>query len=110
MNKQREKHTFAECREALERCLGRPVPPETKNSGGQYENFREGWARDVMGTSQERVHYFVRQDFAKAKSLCGVASDVRWMYGPGNYEKCAHCRRALKVRQKYHNNPTRGRA
>lgn len=62
-------------------------------SGGQIENFREGWAHNIMG-SGHTAHYYKRNRFDNAVALCGKWVEVRWVYGPGNYPRCKSCQRA----------------
>jgi hypothetical protein len=81
--------------------LGLPTDTPCMVSGGQFENFRKGWAHNIMGASPSKVaHWFVRNGFDGAESLCGVFVAVRWVYGPGNYPKCAHCIRIMSRRIK----------
>lgn len=65
-------------------------------SGGQIENFREGWALNIMGG--DTAHYYRRNRFDNAVALCGKWVEVRWIYGPGNYPHCKSCERAAKAR------------
>lgn len=75
----------------LNACMGLPIDSATLVSGGQFENFREGWAHYIMGDCL-RSHYFIRGDFQKARPVCGGrARLVRWLYGPGNYKRCLLC-------------------
>jgi hypothetical protein len=64
-------------------------------SGTQIENFREGWAKFIMGKSTVG-HYFERSKLntAYAESLCNETVSVRWLYGLGNYPKCKKCLKA----------------
>lgn len=63
-------------------------------SGGMIENFRRGWAHNLMGGGQ-MAHYYRRSNFEAARSLCGKSiSDARWIYGAGNYPRCRPCQRA----------------
>ena len=97
MNKQREKPGISP--QELGALTGRD-PAGIRVSGGQFENFREGWAKYTMGKT-EKVHYFVRIGFDEARSFCGNIAPVRWLYGPGNYERCSNCQRmANKLRKK----------
>lgn len=78
--------------EQLVVCFGHapgsvPLP---KVSGGQFENFRKGWAHAVFANSLAS-HWFVRDGFDKARALCGAQAQVRWLYGPGNYPRCGNC-------------------
>lgn len=59
-------------------------------SGGQIENFREGWALDIM-SGQKRAHYFKRDGFEASKALCGARGKARWIYGAGNFPHCQAC-------------------
>lgn len=68
-------------------------------SGGQFVNFRRGWAHQVMSSSKV-AHWFVRDGFDQTESLCGQQANVRWMYGPGNYPRCQHCIRVMSRRRK----------
>jgi hypothetical protein len=64
-------------------------------SGGQIENFREGWARNIF-TSGKTVHYYKRVGFASAKSACLLSTaEVRWLYGRGNYPECKRCAKLI---------------
>lgn len=65
-------------------------------SGGQIEGFREGWALNIMGG--ETAHYYRRNRFDIAAALCGKWSEVRWIYGPGNYPRCKTCERTARKR------------
>lgn len=96
---QRAKHTAAEVRAKLEALFERPLLPDAKVSGGQFENFRAGWAKHIM--SDTKVHFFKRDGFDKAKALCGFIGDVRWLYEPGNHDKCFYCRRRLGLVKTY---------
>lgn len=70
---------------------GLPHHPENYVSGGQIENFREGWAKHVFSSGGPIVHYFRRDGFDAALSLCRTLAPVRWLYGPGNIPKCKRC-------------------
>lgn len=77
----------------LEATLGqRP----TYASGGQIENFREGWAHNIMGSGQIS-HYYRRNSFDIAVAACGKFVEVRWIYGAGNYPKCKTCQRDKRI-------------
>lgn len=65
-----------------------------KVSGGQYMNFRKGWAKNSMAGGSV-AHWFTRDEFAQAEALCGASSLVRWLYGPGNYPRCSTCIRIM---------------
>lgn len=84
-------------------CVG--LPPEaaatTKVSGGQFENFLRGWAKEIMYTDSHAAHWFTRDGFAGAISLCGMNVAVRFLHGPGNYGRCGNCRRTMtrRIRQ-----------
>jgi hypothetical protein len=76
----------------LEAAIGKPV---TYVSGGQIENFREGWARNIF-TSGKTAHYYKRVGFASAKSACLLSTaEVRWLYGTGNYPECKRCAKLI---------------
>lgn len=79
--------------EQLNVTFGRPAnTPGTKVSGGQIENFREGWALRILGPSPARLaHWFKRKDFDTASALCGRDAPVRWLYGRGNFPVCQRC-------------------
>lgn len=63
-------------------------------SGGMIENFRRGWAHNIM-SSGNTAHYYRRSNFEAARSICGKSvSDARWIYGAGNYPRCRACQRA----------------
>lgn len=66
-------------------------------SGGQIENFREGWAHNIMGSGQI-AHYYMRMaGFDKVVTKCGGRPvKVRWIYGAGNYPKCKTCQKMKK--------------
>lgn len=89
--------------EQLVACLG--LPPEAavdvKMSGGQFENFARGWAKEIMYSDSSKAHWFTRDGFAGAVSLCGMSVAVRFLYGPGNYGRCGNCRRVMtrQIRQ-----------
>lgn len=97
---QRAKHTAAEVRAQLESLFGHPLAAGTKVSGGQIENFRSGWAKDVMRVGS-KVHFFKRDGFDKGKALCGFVGDVRWLFDPGDHDKCYYCRRRLGLVRTY---------
>lgn len=75
------------------------LPPGTKGyaSGGQYENFQEGWAKAIWSNSIHG-HYYKRMasNIGNVKSLCGLTVPVKNMYGIGSYLKCQHCLRMLR--------------
>lgn len=71
-----------------------PEEAQVLMSGGQFENFRRGWAREVMADSNS-AHWFERTDFREAKALCTYEAPVRWLYGPGNYPRCGNCVRIM---------------
>lgn len=71
-------------------------------SGGQIENFREGWAVDIMNFGRvPKAHYFKRSEIniAFADALCNpsVVSLVRWLYGEGNHQRCKNCERKRRA-------------
>lgn len=78
----------------LEATLGVGHHPDNRMSGGQIENFKEGWAKDIMGG--DKAHYFKRDGFDRAKSLCHLESAVRWLYGRGNFPHCQTCLRGTR--------------
>lgn len=96
---QRAKYTAAEVRAKIEALFDRPLLADAKVSGGQIEHFRAGWAKDVM--TDTKVHFFRRHGFDKAKALCGFVGDVRWLFDPGNLDKCYYCRRRLGLVRSY---------
>lgn len=73
-------------------CVSLGLAPDTpvRVSGGMIENFREGWAVDIM-SSGRRAHFFKRDEFLTSTALCGVGGKVRWLYGEGNYPRCSRC-------------------
>lgn len=73
----------------LEAALG--ARPEYA-SGGQIENFREGWGHNIMG-SGNTAHYYRRNGFDNAVAFCGKWVEVRWVYGAGNYPHCRICQK-----------------
>jgi hypothetical protein len=75
--------------EELNVTLGRPADSFGYCSGGQIENFKEGWAKDVLGG--EVAHYFDRVSFQFCVSLCGHGVEARLMYGRGNWPCCKRC-------------------
>lgn len=79
--------------EQLNVTFGRPADtPGTMVSGGQIENFREGWALRILGPSPARIaHWYTREGFEEAVSLCGKRAPVRWLYGRGNFPCCQRC-------------------
>lgn len=93
MTNQREKPGITS--DQLEAAVG--VRP-TYLSGGQIENFREGWAHHIFGSGQ-KAHYFRRNSFDNAVALCSKWAPVRWIYGAGNYPRCKTCEKALKARR-----------
>jgi hypothetical protein len=77
--------------EQLNVTFGRPADtPGTLVSGGQIENFREGWALHILSSSK-KAHWYVRDRFDEAVSLCKVSAPVRWLYGRGNWPTCKRC-------------------
>lgn len=104
MTDQREKHTAADVAVAVGRCLGRDLTlADGIFSGGQIENFRRGWAKFIMGSSRSSVgHFYERDGFDRAHSLCGHHQDVpvRWLYGIGNIPECQHCVARLAARSR----------
>lgn len=94
MSEQREKD--APTLEQFEVTLGIEPHPDNRMSGGMIEHFREGWALHIMGPTPARVaHWFARDGFGSAESLCKLSAPVRWLYGRGNYPCCKRCVRAL---------------
>lgn len=79
--------------------MGLAANTDVKLGGGQFVNFRRGWAKPIMSNA-ERAHWFERDGFDQAEALCGITSHVRWLYGPGNYERCATCIRIMSRRNK----------
>lgn len=75
----------------------RSAHPDGMVSGAQFENFREGWAARAMPYS-EIGHYFKRVAFDQARAKCGFRAEVRWLYGVGNFPKCARCLQAVNRR------------
>jgi hypothetical protein len=75
------------------------LPPGTEGyaTGGQFENFREGWAFPIFSKC-DNGHYFKRLStkVEEVKSLCGQTMPVENMYGIGSYPKCQHCLRMLR--------------
>jgi hypothetical protein len=65
-------------------------------SGGQIEGFHEGWAHNIMG-SGSISHYYKRNRFDAAVSLCGTESALRSIYGAGNYPRCKKCQRSMNA-------------
>lgn len=63
-------------------------------SGGQIENFREGWAHDIMSEG-DKAHYYRRNHPNNCLASCGISAPVRWLYGIGSYPKCRSCARAV---------------
>lgn len=100
MTLQRAKHSAAEVRAKLEALFGHPLPADAKVGGGQIEHFRSGWAKDVMKIGS-KAHFFKRDGFDRARALCGVAGEVRWLYDPGNEDQCYYCRRRLGLVRTY---------
>lgn len=81
----------------LEAVLGIPHSVENRMSGGQIENFREGWAKDCNGQG-DKAHYFKRTTFDRALSLCQLDAPVRWLFGRGNFPHCQTCLRYTRRR------------
>lgn len=101
MGKQRERDEGVTVKGVLEQIVGGPLPAGTRYSGSQIENFREGWAMDIMRDSRPgKAHYFRRRidDLSLAVAKCSTVAQVRWLYGPGNYDKCGRCRNAMARR------------
>lgn len=97
MSKQHEKPGISP--QELNVTLGRAPDEPVKVSGGQFVNFRKGWAKAIF-SSGGTAHWFERDGFDQAVALCGAQSHVRWMYGPGNYPKCSNCVRIMSRRIK----------
>lgn len=95
MTEQREKPGITI--EQLNVTFGRPADAGGYCSGGQIENFREGWALHIMGpTPATKAHWFTRKDFETASALCGRPdAPVRWLYGRGNFPCCQRCVKKL---------------
>ena len=71
----------------------------TKVSGGQFENFRKGWAVNIMACGFGAAHWYERDGFTEANSLCGGSlAAVRWLYGPGNADRCQNCIKVMTRR------------
>ncbi len=103
VSSQREKHSAAEVAAAVGRCIGRDVTlDDGLFSGGQIENFRRGWAKYIMGSPGKVGHFYERDGFDMAHSLCGHHRDVqvRWLYGIGNIPECQHCVTRLESRSR----------
>jgi hypothetical protein len=83
--------------EQLEVTLGITPGSGTLLSGGQIENFREGWAQKIMPAGGV-AHYFKRdpENIAMATASCGVIAQVRWLYGRGNFPCCQRCARKIR--------------
>ena len=99
MNVQREKPGAS----PDELCATLRMPPESsktaKVSGGQIQNFRKGWAIEIMPVGT-RAHWFTRVDFGMADALCGQVATVRWLYGQGNFPRCQRCTTVMSKRIK----------
>ena len=67
-------------------------------SGGQFENFRQGWAIHIM-PGMDRAHYFKRAGFDMARAACGVEKSIRWLYGGGNYQRCKRCEKIARGKE-----------
>lgn len=82
--------------------LGMPASAAagTKVSGGQFENFRKGWAVNIMASVGKAAHWFERDGFDAARALCSKDSEVRWLYGPSNYGRCQNCIKVMSRRIK----------
>lgn len=74
----------------LATCFGWASAEGITVSGGQVENFKRGWAIGIMRDGKVS-HWFERDRFENATALCGAKSMVRWIYGPGNFQKCQRC-------------------
>lgn len=96
MTKQTEKPGVTP--ESLAATLGFASAEGVRCSGGQIENFREGWAKKIMPFGSKCAHFFRRDGFAGATALCGVVSSARWLYGEGNYPRCSNCKKAEVLR------------
>jgi len=96
MDHQREKPGMPTVEELKARFK---LPPETKGyaSGGQFENFNEGWAFAIFRRC-DNGHYFKRRliNIEEVKSLCGHIVPAKNMYGIGSFPKCRHCLRMLR--------------
>jgi hypothetical protein len=97
MNEQRERP------EGLATLAAMRAIPGARVSGGQIQNFREGWAFPIMAGRKARAHHFERStlpgwDFMMADALCGYSWPIRGLYGAGNKERCKRCA-ALLARQ-----------
>ncbi|MBI4695512.1 MAG: hypothetical protein HY749_15960 [Gammaproteobacteria bacterium] len=75
---------------APEGCAPAMGPPYF--SGGQFENFRAGWATNVDPDHYiAKAHYYRRENTSYAVSLCGRRGAARWLYGAGNWPRCRKC-------------------
>lgn len=92
MKEQREKPLTYDEAQLIQQLRARGGPG-SRFSGTMIENFREGWAVALFQRSIQKPHYFTRHGFDRAASLCGGDVPVRWLYGPGDHERCAHCSR-----------------
>ena len=86
-------------KEQLEKALKLTPRRDNYVSGGQEESFQEGWAKAMF--VGKLAHWFKRDGFDKAISLCGVETPVRWVHGPGNFPKCTKCLTVRRFKNKY---------
>jgi hypothetical protein len=96
MNHQREKPGMPTVEE-LKACFKLPPGTEVYATGGQFENFREGWAYFVFSLGM-KGHYFSinKENSCEAISLCKFKVDPEYLYGIGSFPKCQHCLRMLR--------------
>ena len=79
--------------------LSATVVAGTKVSSGPFAHFKKGWAVNLMADPGHSAHWFSRTGAADAaRALCSHAADVRWLYGPGNYNRCQNCIRVMTRR------------
>ena len=56
--------------------------PAALVSGARIENFREGWAVEIMPGGGV-AHHFQRDTFSEARAKCGIYAQTRWLHGQG---------------------------
>jgi hypothetical protein len=57
--------------------------------GAQLKNFRKGWAIQIGPFG--KGHYWIRNDFRDASSICGLIAPIRWLYAVGTWPLCKKC-------------------
>lgn len=71
---------------------------QARMSGGRIMNFQEGWALEIFSDSEKGHYYRVADQVPEvAVSLCGRKHHAQTMNGLGDYQRCKHCEKRLKL-------------